>query len=292
MEVGGLNLYGFCRNNGVNLWDFLGMTPGYDPTEGGITDSVFETGAGGTTFLVTYRSVKARYQPSELYDVFEWEEVSRRDTNPDPRTTVTGFDSGNGLFIDLTADNSVSGGTTLVPTIADSWKNISTPQELALYMAYGNVMSMSVAQEFFREMVLATIGALAGGAVEAAGTMVFRVGAEAGGTTTLYRAVMPGEAADIAASGVLRNPNGIEVKYFSTTIDGAASYAQQASRAFGDGPFTFIRVDVPTNLITTEMRVTVDRGVPTVVLPSNMLPHTSFPQPVTPPVFPSPIPVP
>ena len=26
MEAGGLNLYGFCRNNGVNRWDYLGMS--------------------------------------------------------------------------------------------------------------------------------------------------------------------------------------------------------------------------------------------------------------------------
>jgi rare lipoprotein A (peptidoglycan hydrolase) len=27
LEAGGLNLYGFCRNNSINLWDVLGMSP-------------------------------------------------------------------------------------------------------------------------------------------------------------------------------------------------------------------------------------------------------------------------
>ena len=36
MEAGGLNLYGFCRNNSTNLWDYLGMTPIFTaPTDHG-----------------------------------------------------------------------------------------------------------------------------------------------------------------------------------------------------------------------------------------------------------------
>ena len=39
LEAGGLNLYGFCLNNAVNLWDILGMTPSgagpiFDPESG------------------------------------------------------------------------------------------------------------------------------------------------------------------------------------------------------------------------------------------------------------------
>jgi RHS repeat-associated protein len=30
-EGGGLNLFGFCRNNSINLWDYLGMTPNQGP---------------------------------------------------------------------------------------------------------------------------------------------------------------------------------------------------------------------------------------------------------------------
>jgi len=37
--------------------------------------------------------------------------------------------------------------------------------------------------------------------------------------------VTQGELDDIAATGAFRNPLGIESKYFSTTSEGAASYA-------------------------------------------------------------------
>jgi len=47
-------------------------------------------------------------------------------------------------------------------------------------------------------------------------------------TTKLYRTVSPAELADIAAmKGILRNPMGIETKYFSLTTEGAATYARQ-----------------------------------------------------------------
>ena len=34
-EKGGLNLYAFCRNDSINLWDYLGMDPTFDPKTGG-----------------------------------------------------------------------------------------------------------------------------------------------------------------------------------------------------------------------------------------------------------------
>ncbi|MBM3853909.1 MAG: hypothetical protein FJ399_12265, partial [Verrucomicrobia bacterium] len=37
-ELGGLNLYGFCRNNSVNLWDLRGMKPVGNPGEIGATE--------------------------------------------------------------------------------------------------------------------------------------------------------------------------------------------------------------------------------------------------------------
>jgi len=46
-------------------------------------------------------------------------------------------------------------------------------------------------------------------------------------TTPLYRAVTPAELRDLARqAGVLSNLPGVEVKYFSETAEGAASYAQ------------------------------------------------------------------
>lgn len=97
-------------------------------------------------------------------------------------------------------------------------------------------------------------------------------------TTQLYRTVMQTELDDIASRGAFRNPAGIEVKYFSTSPEGAASYARQAARGFGDGPFTLVETSIPTRLIAPEMRVVVDRGVDTVVVPTQSLPSLSAPQ--------------
>jgi RHS repeat-associated protein len=92
------------------------------------------------------------------------------------------------------------------------------------------------------------------------------------GSTSLFRAVMDKELDDLA-EGAFRNPAGIEVKYFSETAEGAASYARQAHRAFGDGPFTIVETRIPSNLITSGMRVTVDRGIRTIVVPTEALPQ-------------------
>jgi len=46
-EAGGLNLYGFCRNNGVNFWDYLGMKLVWGPisnAETGYEDGWYDDG--------------------------------------------------------------------------------------------------------------------------------------------------------------------------------------------------------------------------------------------------------
>ncbi len=98
-----------------------------------------------------------------------------------------------------------------------------------------------------------------------------------GGMTPLYRAVAPGELADLSANaGAFRNPLGIERKYFSETAEGAASYARQAHQAGGSlyqGPYTIVRTEIPTDLITPILRATPDRGIPTVTVPTELLPR-------------------
>jgi len=97
------------------------------------------------------------------------------------------------------------------------------------------------------------------------------VSSAAEGTTTLYRAVMNPELDDILASGALRNPAGIESKYFSTSAEGAASYAKQAFGKFGDtSPYTLIQTEVPNSLLPGA--INVDRGIQTIVLPGEALP--------------------
>ena len=97
-------------------------------------------------------------------------------------------------------------------------------------------------------------------------------------TTALYRMVTVTELDDIRQSGAFQNPLGIENKYFALTAEGAASYAQQAHKAFGDGPFTMVETTMPTRSITPNMRVTVDRGISTVIIPTPQLSELSPPQ--------------
>ncbi|TKS57781.1 MAG: RHS repeat-associated core domain-containing protein [Nitrospira sp.] len=98
------------------------------------------------------------------------------------------------------------------------------------------------------------------------------------GTTPLFRAVMQGELDDIMSTQAFRNPAELEVKYFSETANGAASYARQSSRAFGDGPFTLVETRIPTNLINNSMRSTVDGGIRTLVVQTELLPLLSRPR--------------
>jgi RHS repeat-associated protein len=96
-------------------------------------------------------------------------------------------------------------------------------------------------------------------------------------TTPLYRAVMNSELDDIVSSGAFRNPAGIEQKYFSATAEGAASYARQAFGKMGDtSPYTIIRTDAPSSLLPAIQ--SVDRGVPAILVPTNVLPKLSPPQ--------------
>ena len=100
--------------------------------------------------------------------------------------------------------------------------------------------------------------------------------------TALYRAVNGPELYDLAKrAGRFRNPPGIEMKYFSTTAAGAASYAQQTfGTGLYEGPYTIVGTALASHLITARMRVTTDRGIPTVVVPTTLLPRLSPAQPL------------
>jgi hypothetical protein len=90
--------------------------------------------------------------------------------------------------------------------------------------------------------------------------------------TILYRAVKPEELIDIQGRGAFINRGFSEGKYFSTTAEGASSYAKQAYYGFGDPLYTLVTTHIPTAAITPGMCATVDRGVPVVVIPNDMLP--------------------
>ena len=48
-EAGGLNLYGFCGNDGVNRWDYLGMNSQDEPEDGGTRPGIVVTAPSGWT---------------------------------------------------------------------------------------------------------------------------------------------------------------------------------------------------------------------------------------------------
>jgi len=101
------------------------------------------------------------------------------------------------------------------------------------------------------------------------------------GTTALYRAVADAEMESINATNAFSNPAGIEAKYFSTSADGAASYAKQTvGTGLYQGPYTIVKTSIPSELITDQMTATVDRGISTVVVPTEMLPSLSTPVPL------------
>jgi hypothetical protein len=115
-------------------------------------------------------------------------------------------------------------------------------------------------------------------AARGAGSPAAAAPAAGEGTTRLFRAVKPAELDDLAAnSGAFRNPPGVEVKYFATEAEGAASYARQAYQRGGalyEGPYTIVETEIPTTAITPEMvpPFGVDRGISTIVVPTEQLP--------------------
>ncbi|MFM0184040.1 hypothetical protein PQR52_36615, partial [Paraburkholderia aspalathi] len=91
------------------------------------------------------------------------------------------------------------------------------------------------------------------------------------GTTTLYRAVGPGELADIEAAGKFQNLGSAEGKYFTTSSAAASSYAQQAVNAFGDPAYTTVTTQILNSVLNGIEPVSVDRGIPAYVVPNSLL---------------------
>lgn len=140
-----------------------------------------------------------------------------------------------------------------IPYLA-SLVGIGSAPELA---SVGVQMSAVAGQNLLRSD--ATLGAIA---------------AEGGGAmTTLYRGVMPAELESIEQTGQFLNLGSAEGKYFSMTAEGVSSYAKQAVMSFGDAPYTMVQTLIPTNLLSPQMMVTVDRGIQAVVVPDFLLPN-------------------
>ncbi|MEU9879362.1 DUF6531 domain-containing protein [Streptomyces phaeochromogenes] len=76
------------------------------------------------------------------------------------------------------------------------------------------------------------------------------------GEMYLYRAVMNGELDQILRTRSFQNPRGIEVKYFSSTPEGAAAYARQMySRMPDEGPYTMVRSTIRQDAIPEISRI-------------------------------------
>jgi hypothetical protein len=94
--------------------------------------------------------------------------------------------------------------------------------------------------------------------------------------------VSSAELDDLAATGTFNNPLGIESKYFSTTAEGASSYAQQTvGTGLYQGPYSIVQTSIPTSLISPVMQVSVDGGISTVVVPTELLPSLSPANPLS-----------
>ena len=94
------------------------------------------------------------------------------------------------------------------------------------------------------------------------------------GSVPLYRAVQPRELADIQESGrFVRGRSSIEGKYFTTTAQGAASYAKQAFYGLGDDAYTLVRTEVSARIFSELDVHTVDtRASLPVIIAEEVLP--------------------
>ena len=87
----------------------------------------------------------------------------------------------------------------------------------------------------------------------------------------VYRAVLPAELDDLKHLGRFRNPYGNEVKYFALTRGGTTQYATFAATVFGEGPYWLVSAHFPSRFVGWQLQVTVDRGIASLALPTNLL---------------------
>lgn len=94
------------------------------------------------------------------------------------------------------------------------------------------------------------------------------------GEMYLYRAVQNAEFDQIMRTRTFMNPAGIEVKYFSTTAEGAAAYAREMFRKFpNEGPYSLVRSTIRTDAIPEMSRVRLVEagGIDALALPTEVL---------------------
>ncbi len=102
------------------------------------------------------------------------------------------------------------------------------------------------------------------------------VGAE---NMDLYRAVSPSELKQIQETRIFKTLPGMsEGKYFSTNLAGIQQYAEMAENAFGDAPYAYVKTSIPKSVVTDVMKVEVDSGIGSLVIPPENLNLLSNPK--------------
>ncbi|ECG5958903.1 hypothetical protein E1630_23125 [Salmonella enterica subsp. enterica serovar Baguida] len=88
----------------------------------------------------------------------------------------------------------------------------------------------------------------------------------------LYRAIGPDELSQILETNTFKNPYGIEGKYFTSSLEKAKDYAKMAENSFKDPPYSFVRTEIPKNVLDNPAYYAeVDGGIPAYVLPDDVL---------------------
>jgi hypothetical protein len=96
-------------------------------------------------------------------------------------------------------------------------------------------------------------------------------------TQYLFRAVLPEEESDIRETGALRIPEGLEVKYFTLTIEDAERYAHAAATIFNEGPYRMLRALIE-NVDVLPVPIELDRGIRAIVLDEEGLANVGAPE--------------
>jgi hypothetical protein len=97
------------------------------------------------------------------------------------------------------------------------------------------------------------------------------------GRVPLYRAVNPIERESILRLSAFTNPFGFEIKYFSTTFEGAVKEGEYLSALSHDGPYSIFGTTFPRSQIDPWMFACPDRGIFSIVIPTEKLPFLSIP---------------
>ena len=228
--AGGLNLYAYCANNPVNSADPSGFNPQSDGGDGG--------GNGGTS-------------PDGLPRMW-YDDLADNDQS------VYGplIDGLHRMGFGSPLSNSLLGGADPSNILSGINDLGHLPQNIG---HLGEASATGGAGGVAKDLVTAaTVVLLAVGGANASGKE----------SITLFRAVKDDELADIAATRRFSNPPGIQVKYFATSAEGAASYAKQAYSLFGEseGGYTIVRTVAPKSI--AGYCPPVDGGISAVVVRS------------------------